>query len=499
MRPLPLPMLWLRGVAANPATPSKVLLRLLAARVSVVWPVVAGARALPADVAEVAATHPETRVRGAFARNRHVAPELRGRLAGDPHPLVRAALAAGPRPHLGIMVNEPLPDDALETLLTAQDEEGKEPLLTAGEIRRELGFSGQIPQSFRRGLARHPNPELRVTAVDLWPMLTPAERDALLADPVASVAEAARAQNRTLDPGAMRAELPDDDCGRRSYLLTNCAVSVAVAEQCLAERRDLGALAHNRLTPAAIVARLARDPDPKVREQVAARADLTADLLAELAQDPEGAVRARARLQPLPRTWPQCVAVDRVLGNTACCLGRVGEMFLEPATDWYEACVRSEEPVLRQVAATCARLSPESVRRLADDADPEVRHLLALNHPLAPSAIVLDAFLALPCQRPYLLMLRGLPRTGLGHLLDHPAPEVRALAAADPGLDRPPVHFLTDPEAQVRRAAAANPLLPLDLVETLLDDPESAEAAAANPRLPLALLHALLDRSGLVG
>lgn len=77
---------------------------------------------------------------------------------------------------------------------------------------------------------------------------------------------------------------------------------------------------------------------------------------------------------------------------------------------------------------------------------------------------VLDTFLALPRLRAHLLTLPRLPRTGLQHLLDHEDPEVRALAAADTGLDRPPVH---------------------------------AESAAANPGLPAGLLHGLFDLGGL--
>ncbi|MEV7358303.1 hypothetical protein [Kitasatospora sp. NPDC091276] len=64
--------------------------------------------------------HPEQTVRRAFARNRHAAPEQRGRLVDDPDAFVRADLAAGPRPRLNRA--EPLPDDVLEILLTTRDE-----------------------------------------------------------------------------------------------------------------------------------------------------------------------------------------------------------------------------------------------------------------------------------------------------------------------------------------------------------------------------------------
>ncbi|MFI9365231.1 hypothetical protein ACIG5E_29895 [Kitasatospora sp. NPDC053057] len=491
----PLPDLWLRGVAANPAAPSEVLLRLLAPQARAAWPVLCRGRRLPAEVVEAVLAHPERAVRRAFARSRYAAPAQRGRLVGDPDSLVRATLAAGPRPRLGVA--DTLPDDVLETLLTARNDDWQEQRLTADEIKQELASSGQIPQSFRRGMVRHPNPELRAQATSLWLWLNPAQREALLTDPDPAVSEAARESNRILEPAAMEADLPERDCHYRSLLLVNYAVSQAVAERCLAQGRNLWALASNHHTPGNVVARLARDPDPAVRERVAARADLDAALLAVLAEDPDETVRTRARLQPLPRTWPQRAALDRVVGHTAECVGPVGEMFLEPEAGWYEACAVSEEPLMRRVAATCAWLPGESVRCLAADPDPDVRHLLALNHPLAPPAIVLDAFIAVPRHRPYLLTLPRLPRTGLGHLLDHADAEVRALAAADSGLAEPPVRLLSDHDPGVRRAAAANPLLPLELVSSLLEAPQLAEGAAANPSLPIARLHELLDRGGL--
>lgn len=485
--------LWMRGVAANPAAPSDVLVRLLAGEGRVAWPTLCEERVLPAEVVEAVIAHPESAVRRGFARNRHAAPEQRGRLVHDADCLVRADLAGGPRPRLGRA--EALPDDVVETLLTAQGG-GPEQLLSADEIRQELEFSQQIPQSFRRRALTHQNPELRAQAAGLWLWLTPGQRDALLADPDLAVRESARDNNRVLDPAAMEADLPERDCHQRGMLLVNYAVSRTVVERCLAQRRDLWALAHNPHTPSDAVARLAHDPDPAVRERVAGRADLTPELLAELAEDPDTDVRTRALLQPLPRTWPQREAIDRVIGRTAEHIGPVGEMFREPDTAWYAACVTSPHPVLRRVAATCPRLPQELVHRLADDPDPEVRHLLAYHHPLVPPTLILAAYIATPRQRPYLLTLPALPRTGLHDLLDHDDPDVRVLAAADTTLPQPPLALLTDAEPRVRRAAAANPLLPPVLLTALLDDPATAEGAAANPSLPAVRLHELLDLCG---
>ncbi|MEV0975948.1 hypothetical protein [Streptomyces sp. NPDC049915] len=431
-------------------------------------------------------------MRRAFARNRYAAPAQRSRLVDDPDSFVVADLAGGPHPWFGRV--EPLLDGVIERLLTGRDDRARDRAVTADEIAQQLVFSLQVPMSFYREMWAHPDPDLRAYAAERWLWLTPAQRAALLADPVPAVRDAARERSRVLDPAAMEAELPEFDCHQRSLLLVNYAVSQAVADACLADGRDLWALAHNPHTPAGAVARLARHPDPRIRACVAGRADLDPALLEELAEDPDDTVRTRARVHPLPRTWAQRAALDQVAGPTADDIGPVRELPVEPDADWYRACAVSPHPLLRRVAATCPGLPLELVDRLADDPDPEVRHLLACNHPLAPPGTVLEAFVAMPRQRPFLLTLPRLPRTGLRHLLDHPDPEVRALAAADPALERPPLPLLTDTDPGVRRAAAANPLLSSELIARLLKDSDTAEGAAANPALSAAELHALLDR-----
>ncbi|WP_329385323.1 hypothetical protein OG625_25270 [Streptomyces sp. NBC_01351] len=478
----------LRGVAANPAAPPDVLIRLLDPAARAAWTTLCEERDLPPAVVEAVLAHPEHTVRRAFARNPHADPAQRGRLVHDPDGRVRGTLAGGPRrTHHRI---RPLPDEVLETLLTAVDGPGDNDWLTAGEIAQELESSRQIPLSFRLRLPEHPHPVLRARGTDQWKHLTTGQREALLADPDPGVREAAARAHRYLDAEAMEADLPERDCHARAGLLANYPVTRAVVEACLAAGRNHYGLAHNLHTPADAVARLARDPDPEVRNQVAARADLTPGLLAELAEDPDEKVRSRARIQPLPRTWAQCRAIDALIDWDT--------TYPDPEldADWYAACARSEHPVLRRLAARHPGLPRELVEPLITDPDPEVRHALALHHPLAPPALVLDTFLSRPGERPYLLTLPDLPRTGLGHLLGHEDPEVRALAAADVTLDEPPVRLLSDPEALVRRAAAANPLLPLDVLLPLLEDPEHAEGAAANPGLPAARLHELLDLLG---
>ncbi|MET9377506.1 hypothetical protein ABZX98_25800 [Streptomyces sp. NPDC002992] len=495
--PSPLAEPWMRGVAANAAAPSDVLIRLLDPAGRAAWQTLCEGRGLPGDVVDAVIRHPDLVVRRAFARNPHVDPPQRGRMVRGPSAWVRGNLAGGPHPRPRRA--KPLPDDILEALLTARDS-SHDGFLTDAEIVQELEFSRQISRSFRHRMPEHENPVLRAIGTGMWHALRPAQRAALLDDPDPDVRDAALARNRELDPAAMEADLPERDGHYRLMLLMHFAVSRAVVEACLADRRNVSALAYNPHTPPDAVERLARDPDPEVRAVVAARADLDASLLAELAEDPDETVRTRARVHPLPRTWAQRGAIDQVIGHhTERCLCPISEPSDEPDADWYRACAMSEQAVLRRVAASYPALPEDLVKRLADDADPEVRHRLACYHPLAPPALLLDTFLARPRQRPHLLTLPQLPRTGLRHLLGHDDPEVRALAAADTTLEQAPVQLLTDPDERVRRVAAASPLLPEEMLAALLDDPATAEGAAANPNLPAARLHDLLDRAGVPG
>ncbi|MFH7600560.1 hypothetical protein WDV06_36510 [Streptomyces racemochromogenes] len=477
---------WLRGIALNPAAPSDVLIRLLDASAGPARRLMCESRDLPDEVIDAALRHPDLQVRRALAINRHVDPASLAPLATDPSSTVRGRLAGSPWPRPRRV--RPLPDDILVTLLTAQDS-GEDGLLTAQEIIQELLSSRQIPLSFHRAMADHEHPAIRIRASSRWQFLTPEQRQALLHDPDPAVREAARENSWELDPEAVEAVLPTIGSLSKPFVLGTCVLSPALVEQCFADG-TVHPLARNPHTPADPLTRLARHPDAEIRKTVAARPDLDPDLATALAQDPDEAVRTRARLHPFPRTWPEYWAIERVIGHGPDCTCPIDEPATEPAPDWYTACAASEEPVLRRVAATWPGLPPHLVRPLSQDDDEEVRVRLACHHPLAPPALLLAVFVTRPAHRPHLLTLPHLPRTGLAHLLTHPDPEVRTLAAADPTLPAPP---LTDPDASVRRAAAANPALRPDALEPLLTDPRTAEGAASNPSLPAPRMHTLLD------
>ncbi|MET9697800.1 hypothetical protein ABZY31_12865 [Streptomyces sp. NPDC006529] len=287
----------------------------------------------------------------------------------------------------------------------------------------------------------------------------------------------------------METTLPSIGLHSKSFVLGTCTLSPALVEQCFADDA-VYPLAWNRHTPADAVARLARHPEAKVRAMVAARPDLGPHLVAGLREDPDEDVRMRARLHPFPRTWAEHAAIHAVIGHGPDCTCSITELAEEPSPDWFAACAASGEPVLRRVAASWPSLPAELVDTLAYDDDEEVRIQLACRHPLAPQHLLVDVFVARPPHRPHLLTLPTFPRTGLTRLIGHPDPEVRALAAADPGLPEVP---LSDPDESVCRAAAANPRLAPGTLEALLADPRTAEGAAANPSLSVPRMHALLD------
>ncbi|KQX46124.1 MULTISPECIES: hypothetical protein [unclassified Streptomyces] len=484
---------WLRGMAFNPAAPSDVLIRLLDRAAGEAGLLLCEGRDLPDAVLDAALRHPDGVIRRTLAHNRYVDPARLAPLATDPSGIVRGWLAAGPR-HYPRWVR-PLPDDILMSLLTARDggEDGK---LTAKEIVGELDSSRQIPLSFFLRMAGREDPELRVLATWRWESLTPAQRAGLLDDPNAAVREAARERNWSLQPERVEAMLPSFGA-RNEFVFATCALSPALVEQCFADG-SVRPLARNRHTPAYAVARLARHPEAEVRAMVAARPDLGPELVAELREDPDEDVRMRARLHPFPRTWAEYGALQWVIGHGPDCTCPIGEPFTEsgvdpavgPSPDWFAACAVSGDPVFRRVAASWPGLPADLVETLAKDDDEEVRIRLACHHPLAPSHLLLDAFVTRPAHRPHLLARPTFPRTGWAHLVGHPDPEVRAMAAADAAVSDPPVE---DPDASVRRAAAANPNLTPDVLEDLLARPGTAEGAAANPALPVARMHALLD------
>ncbi|GAA2093155.1 hypothetical protein GCM10009759_19390 [Kitasatospora saccharophila] len=510
----------LRGIAANPNAGTAVLVRLLAPEGAPAWPALRR-RPLPADFADTAIGHPVRRVRSAVAANPWLSDDHCLRLARDPELLVALQTVAGSGAPLR---PTPMPDAAVElVLLGTWPRESK--LVTQDEVRSELTAPGRVRNAFRRRMARHPEPELRRQACLFIDWMPPADRAALLDDPDPDVrAEARRvAVPRQLTPE----ELAAADLPRTRYHLYQVRLLPPdLLAEALTAREHLDALAGNRhlppdavrtlaadpdpdvrrrmarhpaLTPESMAA-LAADPDPVVRHRLAGHPDLTPALIDALAADPDPGVAARAAADPAPRERARTGAIDgadlreRSHQFRLIDFGIADELLDAPDPAWYRACARSPLLLLRRAAASCPHLDEPTVRLLAGDEDEEVRDLLALHHPGAPAALLLDAHLRHPHHRDRLRARPAFPRTGLpSGLARHDDPEVRELAAADPEFEGDLEALLADPERRVRLAAAANPRLGPDRVAALLADSDLGEGAAANPQLGEERLHALLD------
>ncbi|MFC8448223.1 hypothetical protein [Kitasatospora sp. NPDC057223] len=475
-----LPARRLAGVALNPSAPTDVLLRLLACDSAVVRMSLCRDRDLPREVVDAVLTHPDHRTRRFLAANPHVDPAQRARLVEDPHWLVCAWLGQGPGYEHG---RSELPEHTVVRMLTTYDQEH------LGTLYR------QVPRSARWTFPSHPEPKVRAYACNWWSELTVRERSALLADPDKEVRENAQGKGRHLDPEYVERALPDRPCHARTHLLLHGALSRRVVEQVLAApagREDLAMIAANPSLPLDVLALLARDPDPHVRETVASRPELTAQQRRELAEDPHPAVRTRISLHPA-LTEEERAAIDYQVDSDQT-FGRSDI----PAWLYDSAKSRrlalSSHPVLRRQAASDPALPPDLVTRLSGDPDLGVRVLLAQNHPRAPADLLLRSFLEYTGRERWRLTTRpNFPTTELAGHAEAADPMLRRLALLDPQAPAATVDRLTtDSDPDVRADAARHPRLPPRRLTELLDDGELAHQAAANPVLPPSVMHRLV-------
>ncbi|MFE2727856.1 hypothetical protein [Kitasatospora sp. NPDC059327] len=475
-----LPARRLAGVALNPNAGTDVLLRLLACDSAAVRMVLCRDRDLPEEVVNAVVTHPDHRTRSFFGANPHVDPAQRARLVDDAHWLVRAWLAQGPGfPH----GRSELPEHTVVRILTTYDNDD------LGTLYR------QVPKSARWTFPSHPEPKVRAFAFTWWSELTPREQAALLADPDEDVRERALRHDRDLDPEYVERALPDRSCHARTHLLMHGALSHRVVEQVLAApvgREDLAMIAGNPSLPLDVLALLARDPDPHVRETVAGRTELTAEQRQALATDADPAVRTRISVHPA-LTEEERSAIDYQVGSDET-FGHfdIPASMYDPARSRRHAL--SGHPLLRRRAASDPGLPPDLVALLSSDSDLGVRVLLAQNHPQAPAELLLDSFLEYTGRERWSLTTRpNFPTEDLAGYAEAADPMVRRLALLSPQTPPGTVDRLSaDPDPDVRADAARHPRLSRRRLGELLDDEELAHRAGANPALPASVLNRLV-------
>ncbi|MEU0939988.1 hypothetical protein [Embleya sp. NPDC005971] len=462
-------------MVANPAVPGAVLLRVLSA---------AGheelrrgfrdAPGLPRDVVEVLLAHPDQVMRAAVAANPYVDAEQRGRLVHDRRRVVLANLF-GFRAHPD-GEPKPLPDAAYEAFFAArqwanaarQDQPYDEMTLLD-----EMGRCRSMPHRLRLGLARHPQPGLRRFAARFVGGLSAEDRAALLADPDPDVR--AEARKAAEDDVYVHTEIDwNPENWGHSWVFSGRLVErgtmerVVRGENCPDHYRS--ALAGNPHLPPDLVAVLARDEDPDVRDAVSLRPELT--------EEERAAIDYRV---------PELTDLDEVAWHPyrAESLPVAGH-------------ARSAHPVLRRYAA-CAPGVADGLRDvLLGDSDLGVRVLTCRHQAGVPSGDLLRAYREFRGRNRWRLTYRpGFPTHGLARFADDPDPAMRELVVLDPQAPAAVVvGLLADPERCVRTTLARHPAVPVDRLVALLDDAELGPYAARNPALPVEVMHRILDVAG---
>ena len=475
---------WLQGLAANPAAPEALLLRLLDDDCASAWPILCGTRTLPQPLIERILIHPAPEVGQAFASNDAIDGRQRVRLLENNNR--KAAFWLTRRPKHGFRLIHP---DAMATLLAAQWPAH----MTPAEWSEELLFAygGWIFSV----AATHALPRVRAYSCQYWEILEPHLQRKLAQDPSPEVRDALAEHQAYLSHVIEPAEFPEHECHGTWHILGYRNLSRALAEQVISHGNLawIQTMARNSSLPADIVEAFTRHEDTDVRAVTASRADLSQAQIARLSLDPAAEVR-RSLAFNSAITEAQRALIDYDPGQGQVC----GYSPLPPFWRIREntpAEAVSANPDLRRHAARNPDLPAELAAKLSQDKDYAVRILISLHHASVPAEGRLRSYLEYHgADREYLLNWPCFPTTGLARFATDPDPQVRLLACRDPQADPDLIWSLThDDNATVRRHAAKCPRLPPDKIERLLHQGDTAQDAAANPALPVHIMWRLVN------
>ncbi len=237
-------------------------------------------------------------------------------------------------------------------------------------------------------------------------------------------------------------------------------------------------------TPVEELTEFARDPEPKVRENVARNSGAPANLLLQLATDVCEEVR-------------QCVSFNRATPPDALrqlCKDAVPQIRQFAAyhkscpTDMLEA-LSADEPKVRGAVAGNPETPVETLRRLASDA---ACHDALARNPKVPMEVLAELWSSATADsREALAHNPSLPVPLLLEIAALPEDALRAVVAANPSLPTAAAERLADDHAPtVRRAVAARDDLPEDIFRRLAAEstPGMAKILAHNPRTPADIL-----------
>lgn len=503
------------GLAANAALPSELVDRLIANADADAYADIAEALARRADLSHAQAVALASRVAESAVRLAYD-----GRLTAadvDPVTQPKAALAlldagAGSPPWARLFAADPvaehreklaacpgLPPDVVETLVADSDL----------RVVVELAL-WTTPETAAR-LARHPHAEVRL-AVAANEATPPAVLAMLITGEGLPAAQRCLVCDRAQTPFAHDPQCPRLDCDLRPG--ASCDGS---HESTVHEIRQKAL--RNPATPTESVLAFADHPSTLLRWQLVARPDLPPQVWGRLARDPVPGVRADLAENPaIDDALIRALATDRG-HDVRRRLAHNPHVPLDVLAH-VAAATRIGPTVLPRIAAA----SPAEVEELASSPVPAVRMLLAERRDLP--AEIRDALAADPDAKVVKSIAPhpGLSDAQLRAMLDRHGVQVAARVAANPDaspalLERlarqePPAlrafrEIARHPNAtapsllacladkRARRVAAGHPALPPPVMVELLadEDWQVAEAAAANPSLPPAVMSKLVPRS----
>ncbi|MFF5265491.1 hypothetical protein ACFY4C_42000 [Actinomadura viridis] len=412
---------------------------------------------MPERLVDEIVHHRDRGVRRALSWNLSVGPQVRSQLATDPDVGVRVNLVEHCNFRYQVSTLEP------RTPLTVEAYE----LLAADPervVREEVALQRYTPVHVRDLLAADPDPAVRLCLIDGWSQLSKAARAALLSDADPKVRQAA--MQRQAPAAVIESETELSPWPSKRVILAR-----PLAER-LARDGEAGTrarVATEPSLPADLVAELAIDPDPEVRLAVSRRADLSEEQRAAIdyTDDPNRLFR--------PLEWVTDACDDAAI---------------------MRRCATSAHPALRRSAAHCPHLPADLVQTLANDDDFLVRLFLAENHPDPPGELLLRMVLEFEgYSQAKMLRHPNFPRSGLRRYATSPDPRERTLATMDPHIPSQLIETLShDPDLTVRRSAAADARLPTRRLLKMLADNETAEAAARNPALPVKTMEEITNR-----
>ena len=474
----------LDGLAQNPALPGGLVRRLTHYRRG--FGHVALRPDLTLEVIEEILASGHRWLPHSLALNRQLPHAVRMRLAAHADPGIRAALVVGARD---------ASRELCERLIDDPDT----------RVRAELAERDDVPADLLARLARDPDPEVRATLGRWWTQAPEAIRRVLLADPVDRVRAAAcstyyaRLPHPVPPPDLVAGLLHDP--ATRAGAVRHAALTPQLASRLAGDpdhqvRRQV---AEHPQRPGQLRDLLAEDPSARVRVGVFGRRDTPESVRHRISTD----IQQRDRpLTALPDGDHDHDALLQQLEDHMAVVElrhlRVGWVTADPLPY-----VSSPYICFRRSAARSRSLPADAVRRLLNDDDSGVCTTMATHAPHLVDPVTAeridrefrpdkktnwrpaDAFM--------------FPPQTLRRLAADADPRMRCLAPRDPDLPAELAERLgADPDSAVRRAVAGHPNLPAHARSTLLADPseEVAHAAATAATLPVADMDRLLILAG---